>query len=859
MFYYPTALTRHTGCFSTVWLAATKGIKVSRRDYLKVNVKSSCDDIMDYVLVRMPPPRPGLPRPRFSLYLSSQLQYGVVVVYHQQCVILLNEIRTTLDKLTKYKVSENINLDDKAGPSLCVPDALLLLNETEWAANPHFGVMIDDTTALSPRTLTLMGDMFVDAALSDRTGSPSMPRSPPQSSITASLDSITLREKDPVTIQTAEFDGQELPDLQSDMIDFLLDQEEDYLGEGREAGGAMGAEGSSKPATLAEQDEDPVELERTEMGAERDRTKDLTGSSIVSQPTVVSSEDAIIMPQEETPAQPPMALRGEGMPVPAPRIPSLPEEEVLETLALSQGELEQRISDPLTETQRPQLPPAPSHRMLPAAQLLTEPCNILPEAIQSLWRRAAVITSLSGSDLQVGERGTEQSSGSEGDREALREQHPQELQALEEDQRGAESDSERGREAERLRDQQELQDGKLDDIPEEVDLEIAEQSFNVDLPGGVCTLFWRLLENIASRKLSVEQDQPYGDIRVLPRRGSSEQKQAKKGKDTENGHLIYKPGDVLQDRYEILNTLGEGTFGKVVHCVDNDRTFDFLKRNNFLPYPVDHIRQMGQQICGAKCDERRVKDPTVRLVDFGSATFDHEHHSLVISTRHYRAPENYLRAKAMDHYQLLDLLDKALAYEPSDRIALSTALSHSFFLPPHQQRYSSLDDESCIMDSVVRKSLRAPIRKLTSCVSGAEEKEAEALLLGQQQQLTPGPPCPTTKQTWTGRGKKLRETLNAQKNAERASMRAHFRRKHQLTKNSKDTDHLRSLGGRLALPRQLANIVHSDSRSKDAKDGFNLLKAFQGLSFHTGPLTGAPRCKTSSSHQAANRDPCRVM
>lgn len=29
----------------------------------------------------------------------------------------------------------------------------------------------------------------------------------------------------------------------------------------------------------------------------------------------------------------------------------------------------------------------------------------------------------------------------------------------------------------------------------------------------------------------------------------------------------------------------------------------------------------------------------MRLIDFGSATFDHEHHSTIVSTRHYRAPE----------------------------------------------------------------------------------------------------------------------------------------------------------------------------------------------------------------------------
>ncbi|CAL8290523.1 unnamed protein product [Merluccius merluccius] len=226
MFYYPTALKRHTGCFSTIWLAATKGIKVSRRDYLKVNVKTTCDDIMDYVLVRVPPPQPGLPRPRFSLYLSSQLQYGVVVVYHHQCVILLGEIQTTLDRLTKHKPSENINLDDKDGLPLCVPDALLLLTETEGAQEPFFGVMTSEATMPSPRTLIQMSDRFVDSALPEQTQPPSRPST--QSSISASPDSITLREKEPVTIPTAEFEGLELPDHDLDMIEFLLAQEEHF-------------------------------------------------------------------------------------------------------------------------------------------------------------------------------------------------------------------------------------------------------------------------------------------------------------------------------------------------------------------------------------------------------------------------------------------------------------------------------------------------------------------------------------------------------------------------------------------------------------------------------------------------------
>ncbi|XP_055919498.1 AF4/FMR2 family member lilli isoform X2 [Eupeodes corollae] len=206
--------------------------------------------------------------------------------------------------------------------------------------------------------------------------------------------------------------------------------------------------------------------------------------------------------------------------------------------------------------------------------------------------------------------------------------------------------------------------------------------------------------------------------------------------DDADGHLIYHTGDILHNRYKIMATLGEGTFGRVVKVKDMERdhcmalkiiknvekyreaakleinalekiaqkdpncdhlcvrmidwfdyhghmciafemlglsVFDFLRENNYEPYPLEQVRHMAYQLCYSvkflhdnrlthtdlkpenilfvdseytthynhkiNREVRRVKSTDVRLIDFGSATFDHEHHSTIVSTRHYRAPE----------------------------------------------------------------------------------------------------------------------------------------------------------------------------------------------------------------------------
>ena len=65
-------------------------------------------------------------------------------------------------------------------------------------------------------------------------------------------------------------------------------------------------------------------------------------------------------------------------------------------------------------------------------------------------------------------------------------------------------------------------------------------------------------------------DQPSGSSlrRQIPGQTSSSNNILPPIEDDDEGHLIYSSGDILQNRFKVATTLGEGTFGKVVKVKD---------------------------------------------------------------------------------------------------------------------------------------------------------------------------------------------------------------------------------------------------------------------------------------------------
>ncbi|KAM6181661.1 meiotic recombination protein REC8 homolog [Erethizon dorsatum] len=234
MFYYPNVLQRHTGCFATIWLAATRGSRLVKREYLKVNVVKTCEEILNYVLVRVQPPMPGLPRPRFSLYLSAQLQIGVIRVYSQQCQYLVEDIQHILERLHRAQLQIRIDMVEAELPSLLLPSHLAMMEALEDAPDPFFGMMSVDPRLPSPFEIPQIRHLL-EAAVPERVPEeappevPTEPKKPERLLVTVvSPEIITLQEVEPIRMLQIEGE-QELPEVSRRELDLLIAEEEEAI------------------------------------------------------------------------------------------------------------------------------------------------------------------------------------------------------------------------------------------------------------------------------------------------------------------------------------------------------------------------------------------------------------------------------------------------------------------------------------------------------------------------------------------------------------------------------------------------------------------------------------------------------
>ncbi|KAG0026203.1 dual specificity protein kinase kns1 [Podila clonocystis] len=211
--------------------------------------------------------------------------------------------------------------------------------------------------------------------------------------------------------------------------------------------------------------------------------------------------------------------------------------------------------------------------------------------------------------------------------------------------------------------------------------------------------------------------------------------------------------------------------------------YDWLKDNTFCPFPPNQIQQFAKQLLtsvaflhrlrlihtdlkpenillangdfrmatykgkpGIKM-RRILKNPDIRLIDFGSATFEEDHHSSVVSTRHYRAPEiilglgwsypcdiwsvgciliEFLTGEALfqthDNLEHLAMMQSVLGPMPDKLIRSSPKTTQKYFV---DYRLAYPNDETKRNSRKFVKALR-PLRDYAVPVSSAPESLAFA-------------------------------------------------------------------------------------------------------------------------------------
>ncbi|XP_037549847.1 REC8 meiotic recombination protein b [Nematolebias whitei] len=405
MFYYPNVLQRHSGCFSTIWLAATRGIRVTRREFLKVNVNQTCREILDYVTAQVLAPQPDQPRPRFSLYLSSQLQYGVVVVYHRQCGFLLEEIQQTIDRLLRSKTYMQISVADTDRMILDLPDGLCTMEETEGALDPFFGLMESQQLPSPYKIHQVEFEVSVQP-------------SPDKENFSSPSAAITLTEKEPVVINAAEcFEGDDLPEATIKDIDLLMDQPDQFRQEV--------VEEQTEDRTRDQGVVSPTGPLKDTLGTERDSEwllDEKTGQAALTGVAVEMTPPNVAMPSEDVEGHSAASPCEEVAP-PRRRHRGGRRRQLVfvdPQVQISEGAMKEQIGNQWTETQnlnKVLLDLQASTRRVAPAQLFSAPCcpSLIHPDLLLLWKQRASLAVLPSGEERRGAEGE-----SEQDMEVVR-------------------------------------------------------------------------------------------------------------------------------------------------------------------------------------------------------------------------------------------------------------------------------------------------------------------------------------------------------------------------------------------------------------------------------------------------------
>ncbi|XP_013882016.1 REC8 meiotic recombination protein b [Austrofundulus limnaeus] len=483
-------------------------------------------------MAQVPAPLPNQPNPRFSLYLSSQLQYGVVVVYHKQCGYLLEETQHIVNRLLRTKTGLQIDMAEADRMTFDLADGLNLMEEAEGAHDPFFGLM------KSPQLPSPNKMQQVECISMGSEVLPFVELSLKEDGFVSPPASITMTEKEPVVLNAAEcFEGDDLPEPTAADIDFLIDQPDQF----HPAPEVEVDRKQSGDRTSDQEDMSSIRpLKETKLGTDWDSEWLLdqqdTGAAVEKTPPrqVLSSEVVVEQPAGSPSEEvvPPVRKRQPGR-----RGRQLVFADV--TTQISDEAMQEQIRNPLIQTQELNKVLVDLKKLTmeaSPAQLYGAPCckSLTQVDLLSLWKQLASIDKLQrseetpgGQDMEMplNESGLQSSEGStvsdlvldrsKGDRSDLmipvNRRSPQDIQPpmepiLEEpiDLPEAPSDMEDRNSwvTSTLQLRHEVTFGSV--LPPEADRFTAAQKFH------------KLLELLTAKQLAAHQTEPYDDIIITP-------------------------------------------------------------------------------------------------------------------------------------------------------------------------------------------------------------------------------------------------------------------------------------------------------------------------------------------------------